>query len=266
MRQVRKTRVGAASSNRETPWASLPLGETLREIFRRLSAAHGPQHWWPADEPFEVMVGAILTQSTAWANVAIAIRNLKTAHALSPQAIGSLPAEELAALIRPSGYYTAKTRKLKALVSWVEDHGCELSRLFAETTAQLRQELLAVYGIGEETADSILLYAAGKPVFVIDAYTRRIVDRVGIRPEGNTYGDYQRLFLASLPPDVAMFNEYHALFVEHGKRVCRETPACPKCCLQDICNYGMSVTSTESAAAQDQEGKYTAKEGHADCA
>jgi endonuclease-3 related protein len=198
------------------------------------------------------MVGAILTQSTSWTNVAMAIRNLKTAHALSPQAIGSLDSEALAALVRPSGYYTAKTRKLKAMVSWLKEHDYDLTGLCEETTQQLRQELLAVYGIGDETADSILLYAAGKPVFVIDAYTRRTVDRVGILREGNTYGDYQRLFLANLPQEVAMFNEYHALFVEHGKRVCRKAPLCTKCCLLDICKHGISLTGAESAAHRDQ--------------
>ena len=196
------------------------------------------------------MVGAILTQSTAWTNVAMAIRNLKAAHALSPQTIGSLTSEELAALIRPSGYYTGKTRKLKAMVAWLKEHDYDLAGLCQETTQQLRKELLGVYGIGDETADSILLYALGKPVFVIDAYTRRAIDRIGIRPEGDAYADYQQSFLANLPLDVAMFNEYHALFVEHGKSVCRKTPICPKCCLLDMCKHGASTARRRSATRQ----------------
>ncbi|OGO39537.1 MAG: hypothetical protein A2147_04300 [Chloroflexi bacterium RBG_16_57_8] len=230
------------------------MGKTLLDIYSSLLKAYDPQHWWPADEPFEVMVGAILTQSTAWANVEKAIKNLKASQATSPAALRSLGLDELAALVRPSGYYTAKAGKLKALVDWLEHHDDDLSRLSAQDTAQLRKELLAVYGIGEETADSILLYAIGKPVFVIDAYTRRTIDRIGPHlltssppaerknTAGRTYADYQRLFTDNLPADVAMFNEYHALFVQHGKQTCRKTPLCPHCCLLDLCDYGRSHT------------------------
>ena len=147
------------------------------------------------------MVGAVLTQSTAWTNVAKAIGNIKAANAMSAAALRRLSADELGALIRPSGYYRGKTRKLKALVEWMEGHGDSLPRLFAGRTPELRDELLAVYGIGEETADSILLYAAEKAVFVIDAYTRRIVTRVGVTAGGSTYRDYQRLFTDNLPSD-----------------------------------------------------------------
>ena len=162
---------------------------------------------------------------------------------MSPQALRRLSVAELEALIRPSGYYTVKTHKLKALVSWVGAHDDDLAAIFVENTEQLREELLAVYGIGEETADSILLYAAGRPVFVIDAYTRRLVDRVGIPHEGAGYSGYQRLFSLNLPPDAAMFNEYHALIVEHGKRTCRKMPLCVSCLLLDVCEYGLSQTA-----------------------
>jgi len=197
---------------------------------------YGPRHWWPADEPFEVMVGAVLTQSAAWLNVEKAIANLKAAEALSPRALRRLNLPELAALIRPSGYYNAKAAKLKALVNWLKEccHD-DLKKLFATSTDELRQQLLAVYGIGEETADSIVLYAANKPVFVIDAYTRRIITRLGLAPDGNSYAAYQALFMDNLPPDVTLFNEYHALLVHLGKNVCRRRPLCRQCCLKDIC-------------------------------
>jgi endonuclease-3 related protein len=219
------------------------ITDILKDVYSRLLEAYGPQHWWPADGRFEVMVGAVLTQSTAWTNVAKAIRNLKTANSLSPEALRRLSLSELAALIRPSGYYTAKSLKLKALASWVGEHNDDLAKTFAENTQELRQELLSVYGIGEETADSILLYASCKPVFVVDAYTKRIVDRVGVAHEGTGYTDYQRLFSLNLPADVAMFNEYHALLVEHGKRSCRKDPLCPDCCLLRMCEHGLQVAN-----------------------
>ncbi|MFC1874386.1 endonuclease III domain-containing protein [Chloroflexota bacterium] len=144
--------------------------QQLQDIYHRLFSTCGPQHWWPAEEPFEVMVGAILTQSAAWLNVEKAIANLKTAGALSPQSLRRLNLEEIATLIRPSGYYNVKARKLKSLVHWLgESYQDSLDKLFAQNTVQLRQELLSVYGIGEETADSIILYAANQPIFVIAA-------------------------------------------------------------------------------------------------
>jgi endonuclease-3 related protein len=186
------------------------------------------------------MIGAILTQSTAWTNVEKAIRNLKEAKAISPIALRNISASELAILIRPSGYYIVKAKKLKAFVTWLEKHSDDLKKICVNDTGKLRRELLAVYGIGEETADSILLYAIEKPVFVIDAYTRRIIDHIGIKPSGNRYTDYQRLFTDNLLPDVRIFNEYHALFVRHGKTNCRKKPLCNQCCLLTICEYGIS--------------------------
>ena len=169
--------------------------KTLLEIYRRLFERYGPQHWWPGDSPFEVMVGAILTQSAAWQNVEKAISNLKNAGVMSPGALRNIPIDELAQLIHPCGYYNAKALKLKALVNWLgASCGDDLDKLFALDTDTLRQQFLAIHGIGPETADSILLYAGNKPVFVIDAYTRRIISRLGLTPEKDSYDAYQALF------------------------------------------------------------------------
>jgi endonuclease III related protein len=212
------------------------LNRTLTGIYRRLYKAYGPQHWWPADEPFEVIVGAILTQSAAWTNVEKAILNLKKAKALSPAALRRLPEAELAVLVHPSGYYNAKARKLKAFATWFgEEYGDSLKKLFTPDTVEIRNRLLSVYGIGEETADSILLYAGNKPIFVIDAYTRRISSRLGLAARCKEYRDYQRLFMDCLPPDVNIHNEYHALLVRLGKEACRKRPVCNVCCLKSIC-------------------------------
>jgi len=199
---------------------------------------YGPQYWWPAQEPFEVIVGAILTQSAAWGNVEKAIANLKSAKALSPEALRQLPISALAVLVRPCGYYNAKALKLKSFAHWLgEYYNDDLSKLFVSNTDYLRQRLLSVYGIGQETADSIILYAANKPVFVIDAYTRRIINRIGLAPDSNSYTAYQSLFMQNLPADAQLFNEYHALLVCLGKNVCRSRPLCHQCCLNSICHF-----------------------------
>jgi endonuclease-3 related protein len=213
-------------------------GRPLTDIYRRLLKRFGPQHWWPADEPFEVIVGAILTQSTAWGNVEKAIANLKKAGALSPQALRRLSQPELAEMVYPCGYYNTKALRLKAFADWLgAGYNDDLDRLFALDAAELRQELLGVHGIGPETADSIILYAAGKPVFVIDAYTRRILSRLGLAPEQESYAAYQALFSENLPLDVQLFNEYHALLVCLGKNCCRRRPLCADCCLKDMCQF-----------------------------
>ena len=210
--------------------------DRLLTVYERLYAAYGPQHWWPGDSPFEVMVGAILTQSAAWHNVEIGIANLKAAGMLSPAALCQVPVEEIARLIYPCGYYNAKARKLKALVEWLrESSGDGPVELSGIKTSALRQQLLGVHGIGPETADSILLYAAGRPVFVIDAYTRLILARLGLAPAKNTYEDFQRLFMRILRHDARLFNEYHALLVRLGKTACRRQPLCQECPLFDIC-------------------------------
>jgi endonuclease-3 related protein len=208
------------------------LNEILPDVYRKLLKRYGPQHWWPAREPFEVIIGAILTQSTAWTNVEKAIANLKVAGKLSPWALRRLSEAELAGLIHPCGYYNVKARRLKAFVSWLGEYFDDnLEKLLESDTGTLRERLLDIHGIGEETADSILLYAGNKPVFVIDAYTRRIIDRMGLTPASHDYADYQQLFTSNLPEDVKLFNEYHALLVRHAKEVCRKNPLCQACCL-----------------------------------
>ena len=210
--------------------------DALLAVYERLYAAYGPQHWWPGNSAFEVMVGAILTQSAAWLNVEKGIDNLKSAGVLSPAAFRQTPVEEIARLIHPCGYFNAKARKLKALVEWLRQ-SCndDINRLSAIDTAKLRRQLLAVHGIGQETADSILLYACDRPVFVIDAYTRRILGRLSMAPAKDAYGNFQWMFMRHLRHDVRFFNEYHALLVRLGKTVCRKLPLCQECPLFDIC-------------------------------
>jgi len=211
----------------------------LKDIYRRLLERYGPQHWWPAESDFEMIAGAILTQSTAWTNVEKAIANLKGAGVMSPKSLRDMPPDDIAELIRPCGYYNAKAKKLKAFAAWLgENYNDDLERLWAVDASQLRRELLSVHGIGEETADSIILYGAKKPVFVIDAYTRRIVDRLGLTPGEGSYGTYQSLFRHGTPTDAGLFGEYHALLVRLAKEVCRPTPRCLLCCLKDICPTG----------------------------
>ncbi len=214
------------------------IGRYLADIYQRLLKRYGRQHWWPANEPFEVMVGAILTQQASWRNAAKAIDGLKTAGMLSPAAIRRMPVSELALIIRSSGYYNAKAKKLKSLVGWLGSrYRDNLDELFALDVPQMRRELLAVHGIGPETADSIILYAAAKPVFVVDAYTRRIVNRLGLAPADDSYAACQQLFMAHLPADAGLFNEYHALLVQLAKDACRREPLCWRCCLNDICRF-----------------------------
>ena len=208
------------------------LDVTLSHLYDTLYREYGPQRWWPAETPFEVVIGAILTQSTSWTNVEKAIANLKAAGKLSPASLRQLSVPELAHLIHPCGYYNVKARRLKVFVDFLGARcGDDLDQLFKGDISELRGQLLGIYGIGEETADSILLYAGGRPVFVIDAYTRRIIDRLGLAPADRTYAGYKKLFTANLPADVSLFNEYHALLVRHGKEVCRKQPLCERCCL-----------------------------------
>jgi endonuclease-3 related protein len=209
------------------------IDKILLSVYNKLLEYYGPQHWWPAQEPFEVIVGAILTQSTAWINVEKAIVNLKAANAISPVALRQLTNKELAVLIRSCGYFNVKTQRLKAFAGWLgNQYNDDLGNMFAADIKKLRHQLLGVDGIGEETADSILLYAGDRPTFVIDAYTRRIIDRLGLSPADRSYHGYQALFMKNLPADAGLFNEYHALFVRHGKESCRKNPLCQKCSLR----------------------------------
>ncbi len=204
----------------------------MRVYYRRLRSHFGHQHWWPADTPFEVCVGAILTQNTAWSNVERAIRNLKQARLLTPRALYATPTRRLAALIRPAGYFNVKAKRLRHFLSFLmEQYHGDLDRMLARPTNVLRAELLEVNGIGPETADSILLYAGNHPVFVVDAYTKRVLARHAVISSGATYDDIQRLFPRSLHRDpVAWFNDFHAQFVAVGKTYCRARAADCACC------------------------------------
>ncbi len=192
-------------------------------IYNRLYKFYGPQHWWPADGSFEVAIGAILTQNTSWANVERAIANLKTQDCLSFERLFRINKGKLSCLIRPAGYYNIKTERIKNFIKFLKMsyQGC-LDKMRVKDTVTLRQELLSVNGIGKETADSILLYALDKPVFVVDAYTKRIFSRHGFFHETIDYDDAQDFFLAHLKPDVKVFNEFHALIVRLAKDFCKK--------------------------------------------
>lgn len=210
------------------------MNNKLLEIYNTLYDRFGPQHWWPGDTPFEVMVGAVLTQNTNWGNVSKAIDNLKNGNILSFEALAALYVEELAAYIRPAGYYNLKASRLQNLLRFIEErHQGRLADFFEQDTAALRRQLLSVKGVGPETADSIILYAAGKPVFVVDAYTYRIMNRHGLAAEDDGYDELQDIFVSSLPEDAALFNEYHALLVRLGKDYCKKNrPLCSGCPLE----------------------------------
>jgi endonuclease-3 related protein len=195
----------------------------------------GPQQWWPGETPFEIVIGAILTQNTNWSNVEKAIKNLKTAGKLSPEEIYGLGITDLAQLIRPSGFFNIKARRIKTFIDWLfSKYGGKLHEMFAQDLQTLRNELLAVKGIGPETADSILLYAGNFPTFVVDAYTYRILSRHGFIPEETTYDEMKAFFEENLPRDVKLFNEYHALLVNIGKMFCRPKKFCEQCPLRDF--------------------------------
>jgi endonuclease-3 related protein len=205
----------------------------LQELYQRLWEVWGPQGWWPGETAFEVAVGAILTQNTNWNNVARAIKALKEEAVLEPGALHDLPEAELARLIRPAGYYNIKARRLKNFLDFmVHRHGNSMEVMAEDSLESLRPALLAIKGIGPETADSILLYALAKPTFVVDAYTFRILSRHGLIPEAYSYEELRQLFMEHLPPQVSLFQEYHALLVRLGKMCCRPRPQCDSCPVQ----------------------------------
>jgi endonuclease-3 related protein len=220
------------------------LPRVLSQFYEAMSTALGPMSWWPARTPFEVIVGAILTQNTAWVNVERAIDNLRQARLLTPLALERVPRARLAKLIRSSGYFRQKAIKLKAFVRFLrKGYGGSLARMFRRPTAELREELLAVHGIGLETADSILLYAGHHAVFVVDAYTRRILERHGLVNEKVRYDDIRQLFESNLPREAKLWNDYHALIVNVGKNWCRtRNPLC------DQCPLGKFLPATARAA------------------
>lgn len=206
------------------------------QLFERLLTRYGAQHWWPGETPFEVCVGAILTQNTNWGNVEKAINNLKAADRLSVEGMAALAPEQLAVLIRPAGYFNLKADRLLSFIRFLQkQHQGSLDRLFSAPWRETRSQLLSVKGIGPETADSILLYAGYKPSFVVDSYTRRIFSRLGLLEESINYDELRCFFMDRLPGETALFNEYHALIVELGKEVCRPKPRCGDCCLADLC-------------------------------
>lgn len=207
----------------------------LMEVFDLLLKHYGALHWWPADTPFEVCVGAILTQNTNWLNVEKAIVNLKREGVISLEALLEIDQERLAELIRPSGFYNIKSARLKNFVGWLGERYGSLEEMFEGDWGLLREELLAVRGIGRETCDSILLYAGGKPSFVVDAYTKRLFSRLGLVRETDSYEEVRSLFMDLLPADSELFNEYHALIVEQCKRHCRTKPLCDGCPLRGLC-------------------------------
>jgi endonuclease-3 related protein len=208
-------------------------GDRLMEMYHLMLNHFGPQHWWPAADALEMMVGAILTQNTSWNNVEKAIKNLKKRSILNIKAIHSISVPELAEEIRPAGYFNIKAARLKNLINFiVERYNGDVSMLLMEKTDILREGLLSIRGVGLETADSILLYAVERPIFVIDSYTHRILNRHGLADDQASYHELQGLFMDNLAEDTGLFNEFHALIVGIGKQYCRRKPLCGKCPLE----------------------------------
>jgi endonuclease-3 related protein len=204
-------------------------------IYNKLYSHFGPQHWWPGETPFEVAVGAVLTQNTNWGNVEKAIDNLKREGKLNASAIHKITTESLAALIKPAGYFNVKAKRLKHFASFLmKDYGGSMSRMKDAKLPSIREDLLRVNGIGPETADSIILYALEKPVFVVDAYTKRVLSRHNIKDHDASYDSFQELFDSNLKRDFRLFNEYHALFVKVAKEHCRTKPLCEGCPLEGM--------------------------------
>ena len=215
------------------------MRKKILKLYDDLHAEYGELNWWPAETPFEIIIGAILGQATAWGNAAKAINNLKAANMLNPKEMSKLSQDELETLILPSGYYRAKAKKVRAFLTHLQTHhNNQLNSLFDQELLTLREELLSIYGIGEETADCILLYAAKKPSFVVDTYTYRLLERLGWFTGKFHYGRLRAIFMDNLPHDRQLFNQYHALIVRHGARICQKTPQCDKCMLRSQCPTG----------------------------
>jgi endonuclease III related protein len=208
----------------------------LTDVFHRLLDAFGPQHWWPGETPFEIIVGAVLTQNTSWQNVERAIRNLKQSDLLDPHALYAVPVVELEEFIQPAGYFRVKARRLRCLLEFlIERYDGSLDAMFQTNLSTLREELLAVHGIGPETADSILLYAGGLPSFVVDAYTHRIFSRHGWIGFDADYHQIKDYVESELPQDAPTYNEFHALIVRLGKDFCKKSnPKCAECPLREM--------------------------------
>ncbi len=215
-----------------------PHKEILTEMYHILYNAFGPQHWWPGETPFEIAIGAILTQNTNWGNVEKAINNLKNHKTFSANAMHKMQNKRLASLIKPAGYFNIKAKRLKEFLNFLTNHyRGSMGKMKAEDTQFLREKLLNVNGIGPETADSILLYALEKPVFVIDAYTKRVLERHKLISKKTTYHELQEIFHKSLPQNTKLFNEYHALLVKLGKDYCKTKPNCEECPIKSFPSY-----------------------------
>jgi endonuclease-3 related protein len=211
------------------------LADRINEIYELLLEAYGPQQWWPAESPLEVLVGAVLTQNTNWQGVEKAMTNVKNHNLLDPHKLKAMSIEELAQLIKPAGYFNLKARRLKNLIDFIiKAYAGDLEAMGQTETGQLRKQLLAVNGVGPETADSILLYGLERPVFVVDTYTYRVASRHGLIGEEASYDELQELFTLHLPLEVKLFNEYHALLVKVGKLHCKRNPHCRGCPLEPL--------------------------------
>lgn len=206
--------------------------DRLKEIYNKLYRHYGPQHWWPGDTRFEIVIGAILTQNTSWSNVEKAVVNLKPY--LDAEILHRMDTARVTEMIKPSGFFNIKAKRIGNFLDWFSGKGYSFSRLMEMDIEELRRELLGINGIGRETADSIILYALGKPVFVIDAYTRRLFGRLGFDMPDD-YDDVRMIFENTLGRHEGLFNEYHALIVRHSKECCRKKPACAGCVLADDC-------------------------------
>jgi len=229
---------------------------SFADAYARLLRHRGPLHWWPAPTPFEVCVGAILVQNTAWTNVEKALGVLRARGLLSFDALHPLGAEELAPLVRSAGCFNVKARRLRAFLDFLaREYGGRVEAMSSEPAAALRAKLLTVPGIGRETADSIVLYAAGLPLFVIDAYTRRVFARLGLVAGDEPYDVLQRVFMDALPADPAVYNEFHAQIVVLAKELCRPRPLCPSCPLASAC---------PSASSPDLSARRSSRSGTSD--
>ncbi len=227
---------------------------TPQELFSLLYKEFGPQNWWPADSPFEVIIGAILTQNTTWTNVEKAMYNLKSNNLLTPHHLEALSEHELGLYIKPTGYFNQKAKKIKAFLKFFKIiYNNKIELMSKETPEKLRSKLLSVNGVGEETADCILLYALKLPSFVVDAYTRRILDRIGLIKKNDPYNSVKKMLESSVSADAALYNEFHALLVKFGKLFCKKTPLCTTCPLQQTCLY--FHTKTNKLRPRDSKAK-----------
>ncbi len=211
--------------------------DILMDIYRKLFSSFGARGWWPAETPFEVVIGAILAQNTSWSNAKSAIEQLKSNNLLSPEALNNINLEDLAEIVKSSGYYNQKAKKIKNFIGFFKNYDFKFEGMSKQSANHLREQLLNINGIGEETVDCILLYALDKPVFVIDTYTKRVFSRLGFADERIKYSELQKIITDNLKKDAVLFNEYHALIDYLAHFICKKKPECERCVLQEDCNY-----------------------------